>query len=185
MSRKSLEYYQSLEYNIIIKKEVMDGEEWYVAYCNEFGLPACHGIGNTQSEALNSFMEEKRFFIDFLYEKGEPIPEVISDETGAFRGVFTVRTSSWLHRQLSLEADNQGISLNSLIIQLLSYYLGQVEVSNKCIMTMHENKVEMKNFYINSLYSSNRLGYEFEDQKHRKADLNTLENYAKTIQVVS
>ena len=31
---KSLEFYKSLEYDIIIKREELDGEKWYVAYHN-------------------------------------------------------------------------------------------------------------------------------------------------------
>lgn len=80
MSRKDLQYYKSLEYNVIIKKEELDGEKWYVAYCNELGLNACHGIGEDKVSALNSFIEEKDAFIEMLYEKGEPIPEVVNEE---------------------------------------------------------------------------------------------------------
>lgn len=69
MSRKDLQYYKSLEYNVIIKKEELDGEKWYVAYCNELGLNACHGIGEDKVSALNSFIEEKDAFIEMLYEK--------------------------------------------------------------------------------------------------------------------
>jgi hypothetical protein len=36
MSNKNLQYYKSIEYNIIVKREVVDNEKWYVAYCNEF-----------------------------------------------------------------------------------------------------------------------------------------------------
>lgn len=65
MLPKDLKYYQSLEYNVIIKKEELDGEKWYVAYCNELGVNACHGIGATQEEALKSFIEEKMLLLNF------------------------------------------------------------------------------------------------------------------------
>ena len=89
MLPKDLKYYQSLEYNVIIKKEELDGEKWYVAYCNELGVNACHGIGATQEEALKSFIEEKNAFIEFLFENGDTIPEVIQTEQN-LSGTFSV-----------------------------------------------------------------------------------------------
>ena len=80
---KSLEFYKSLEYDIIIKREELDGEKWYVAYCNEFGISACHGIGDTREEAVNSYLEEKDAFLELLYSRGEAIPEPGTPE--AFR----------------------------------------------------------------------------------------------------
>lgn len=120
MLQKDLQYYKSLEYNVIIKKEELDGERWYVAYCNELGLNACHGIGQDRVSALNSFIEEKDAFIEMLYEKGEAIPEVSSDETD-FSGVFSVRTSPWIHSSLVNQAKKNGVSLNCYVNQLLSY----------------------------------------------------------------
>ena len=94
MLRKDLQYYKSLEYNIIIQREELDGDVWYVAYCNELGLNACHGIGDDKVSALNSFLEEKDAFIEMLYEKGEAIPEVSKEEFD-YKGIFSVRTSSF------------------------------------------------------------------------------------------
>jgi len=69
MSNKDLKYYKALDYNIIIEKEVEDGESWFIAYANELGKFACYGRGETQTEALNSFIEEKNAFIEFLFSK--------------------------------------------------------------------------------------------------------------------
>lgn len=135
MSHKDLQYYKSLEYNIIIKKEELDGERWYVAYCNELGLNACHGIGQDKVSALNSFIEEKDAFIEMLYEKGENIPEVSSDDTD-FSGIFSVRTSPWIHSSLVNQAKKNGVSLNCYVNQLLSYGVA----ANSAFM-MYERKM--------------------------------------------
>lgn len=134
MSRKSLEYYKSIEYNIIVQPQEMDGIKWYVAYCNEFGLNACHGLGNTPSEALSSFIEEKNAFIEFLFEKGETIPEKENCTENTVSGVFTVRTSPWVHSTLIRQAKKENVSLNSYINQILSFGAGSnfiAEITNE------------------------------------------------------
>lgn len=146
MSQKDLQYYKSLEYNVIIKKEELDGEKWYIAYCNELGLNACHGIGEDKVSALNSFIEEKDAFIEMLYEKGESIPEVVSEEQN-LSGIFSVRTSSWVHSSLVQQAKMNGVSLNSYVNQLLAYGIGQREVSLKCERKIDEidTKITVQN----------------------------------------
>jgi len=122
-TNKNLDYYKSLDYTTIVKKESLDGESWYVAYCNEFGLNACHGIGSTSQEALESFQEEKDIFIEQLFERGETIPEPITiDES--FSGTFTVRTSPQVHARLMQAARANNVSLNAYINQALTSYLG-------------------------------------------------------------
>lgn len=142
MSQKKLQYYKDLEYNIIIKQEELDGEKWYVAYCNELGLNACHGIGEDKVSALNSFIEEKDAFIEMLYNKGDVIPDV-SDEEQNFSGIFSVRTSSWIHSTLVLQAKLNGVSLNSFVNQLLSYGAGQRDTSLKCERRIKDLEVIM------------------------------------------
>lgn len=158
MSRKDLQYYKSLEYNVIIKKEELDGEKWYVAYCNELGLNACHGIGEDKVSALNSFIEEKDAFIEMLYEKGEPIPEVVNDEQNS-SGTFSVRTSSWVHSSLIQQAKMNGVSLNSYVNQLLAYGIGKHDVSLKCERKIDEidEKITAQNDMI--LRNLNSINY--------------------------
>lgn len=163
MIQKDLQYYKSLEYSVIIKKEELDSEVWYIAYCNELGLNACHGIGEDKVSALNSFIEEKDAFIEMLYEKGEPIPDVVHEEQN-LSGTFSVRTSSWVHSSLVQQAKLNGISLNSYVNQLLACGIGQREVSLKCERKIDEidakitaqNDIILKN--LNSInYKTNSL----------------------------
>ena len=130
MIMKSLEFYKSLEYDIIIKREELDGEVWYVAYCNEFGLNACHGIGETREEAVKSYLEEKDIFIELLYTQGEPIPEPMPVDN-TFSGTFSVRTSPWLHALIASQAKKNDVSINSYINQILAYCAGQDVMCNR------------------------------------------------------
>lgn len=127
---KSLEFYKSLEYDIIIKREELDGEKWYVAYCNEFGISACHGIGDTREEAVNSYLEEKDAFLELLYSRGEAIPEP-SPADNNFSGTFSVRTSPWLHALIASQAKKNDVSINSYVNQILAYCVGQDTMCEK------------------------------------------------------
>lgn len=127
---KSLEFYKSLEYDIIIKREELDGEKWYTAYCKEFGISACHGIGDTREEAVNSYLEEKDAFLEFLYSRGEAIPEP-SPADNSFSGTFSVRTSPWLHSQIANQAELNNVSINSYVNQILAYCVGKDTICEK------------------------------------------------------
>ena len=51
-------------------------------------------------------------------EKGEEIPEPLSDNN--YSGKFTLRLPKSLHKNLSIEAEKEGISLNQLALYKLS-----------------------------------------------------------------
>ena len=158
MLPKDLKYYQSFEYNVIIKKEELDGEKWYVAYCNELGVNACHGIGATQEEALKSFIEEKNAFIEFLFENGDTIPEVIQTEQN-LSGTFSVRTSPWIHASLVDASKKYGLSLNAYVNQLLSFGVGRELESIRCESMIHELGSRLENQHKTMLHSIQAISY--------------------------
>lgn len=158
MLPKDLRYYQSLEYNVIIKKEELDGEKWYVAYCNELGISACHGIGDTQEEALKSFIEEKNAFIEFLFESGDTIPEVVQSEQN-LSGTFSVRTSPWIHSSLVDASKKYGQSLNAYVNQLLSFGIGRELESIRCESMIHELGNRLENQHRTMLHSIQNISY--------------------------
>ena len=157
MLPKDLKYYQSLEYNVIIKKEELDGEKWYVAYCNELGVNACHGIGATQEEALKSFIEEKNAFIEFLFENGDTILEVIQTEQNL--RTFSVRTSPWIHASLVDASKKYGLSLNAYVNQLLSFGIGRELESIRCESMIHELGSRLENQHKTMLHSIQAISY--------------------------
>lgn len=120
MSNKDLKYYKDLAYNIVVEKQEIDGEIWYIAFANELGKFACYGRGDTQLEAINSFLEEKEVFIEYLFNEGKNIPEPKIDDSEKFSGFFNVRTSSIIHSNLVFQAKELNISLNLYINQILS-----------------------------------------------------------------
>lgn len=138
MSNKDLKYYKDLAYNIIVEKQEMDGEIWYIAYTNELGKFACYGRGETQLEAIKSFMEEKEVFIEYLFKEGKNIPEPKIDDSEKFSGFFNVRTSSIIHSNLVFQAKELNISLNLYINQILSAAVESNRLENSIMNKLGE-----------------------------------------------
>ena len=91
-------------------------DEAYVALCPEF--PSISALGETAEDAIN----ELAVVIKLAEEecvKGNrplPIPKNLPEHSGQLR----VRLPKSLHASLALEAEREGISLNSLITMYLS-----------------------------------------------------------------
>jgi predicted HicB family RNase H-like nuclease len=132
---KDLNYYKSLDYNIIIEKKKEKEEIWYIAYTNEFGKYACYGQGDTAQEAIESFYEERDIFVEYLFKEGANIPEPTTTESEKFSGVFNVRTSSIIHAKLVQQSKDMDISLNLYLNQILS---GAVERRKDEIQIMNK-----------------------------------------------
>ena len=124
--KKSLAYYQALDYDVKIEKEQYEDETWYIAYCDELGRGSCYGTGNTPQEALEQFLVDKNDFIKELYNEGRPVPEPNPREAPEteFSGIFNVRTTPLLHAHLSRLAKKSRVSLNHYVTQILA--LGSV-----------------------------------------------------------
>ena len=83
----------------------------FVARVAEFPSLAAHG--ETQEEALSEIKSVVEFVIKDLIELKEPIPEPFGKRS--FSGKLVLRMPEYMHRQLVLEAMQQGISLNQLL----------------------------------------------------------------------
>jgi len=88
-------------------------EEDQLFICGPAELPSllCHG--STPEAALK---ESKLLVVDTLEEKSrgrEEIPEPFSLKK--YSGKFVVRTTEDLHRRLSVEAQEKGVSINKLV----------------------------------------------------------------------
>lgn len=86
-------------------------DETFVARVAEFPSLAAHG--DTQEEALREIKDVIRFVLNDLKESSEPIPEPFGKRS--FSGRLVLRMPEYMHRQLALEAMQQGISLNQLL----------------------------------------------------------------------
>jgi predicted HicB family RNase H-like nuclease len=82
----------------------------YVGLCTEF--PSLSWLADTQNQALQGIRELIAEVVEDMRINNEVAPEPIA--TKRFSGKFMVRVSPDLHRQLTLEAAESGISLNRL-----------------------------------------------------------------------
>jgi predicted RNase H-like HicB family nuclease len=86
-------------------------DEAFVARVAEFPSLAAHG--ETQEDALREIKTVVEFVLKDLTESNEPIPEPFGKRS--FSGRLVLRMPEYMHRQLALEAMQQGISLNQLL----------------------------------------------------------------------
>jgi predicted HicB family RNase H-like nuclease len=100
------------EYQIIWSPE--DNE--YVGLCAEFHFLSW--LAKEPEEALKGIRNLVVESVEDMKNYGEEVPEPFS--TKNFSGHFVVRTTPGLHRKLSIEASEMGVSLNRHVCDKLS-----------------------------------------------------------------
>ncbi|PKL77057.1 MAG: toxin-antitoxin system HicB family antitoxin [Candidatus Melainabacteria bacterium HGW-Melainabacteria-1] len=86
-------------------------DQAFIARVAEFPSLATHG--DTQELALGELKQVLMTVLEDLMDSGEPIPVPLGDRT--YSGRLNLRMSNYLHRQLAIEAAQQGVSLNQVI----------------------------------------------------------------------
>jgi predicted RNase H-like HicB family nuclease len=89
-----------------------DEDEAYIATCPEF--PSLSAFGDTPDEALREGEAVLESFIDIYREDGRPLPE-----PQTYSGKLNVRLPKSLHGALAKRAEQEGVSLNTLIVTAL------------------------------------------------------------------
>ena len=110
--KKNLNYYQQLHYTIRLKKNT---DNSYFAEIEE--LPGCITEGDTKEEALTMLEDAKKAWLEIALKRKIAIPEPAADE---YCGKFNVRVPKFLHRQLAFKANQENVSLNTLITTTLA-----------------------------------------------------------------
>jgi len=93
-----------------------DEDNCYIAKIPEFEGLSAHG--ETMDEAIKEIYIALDGFIEVMKEDGEEIPA--PQTYNSFSGQTRVRLSKSLHRDLTIQAKNENVSLNTYINQLLS-----------------------------------------------------------------
>ena len=104
----SIKEYMELPYTKLIK-EINDESGHYFHGCI-LELDGCHSTGDTLDELMESLGEAMEGYLEVKIEKGLPIPMPQQDDN--YSGKFLVRLPKSLHKRLSIEASNEGVSLN-------------------------------------------------------------------------
>jgi len=97
-----------------------DGDEGYVAICPEF--PGLSAFGETPDEALAEVKIALEGAIEIYQKEGWTLPEprVHTEHSGQFR----VRLPKHLHAKLAAQAEEEGVSLNTLVATYLAEAVG-------------------------------------------------------------
>ena len=80
----------------------------HVGLCAEF--PSLSWLAPTPDEALDGIQRLVRECLADMHTTGEAVPQAIADRT--YSGKFIVRVPPESHRDLAIQAAEQGVSLN-------------------------------------------------------------------------
>jgi predicted HicB family RNase H-like nuclease len=114
------------KYTITVRKDVFDGEECFEARIAEF--PDICEYGDSFDEAYNLAIDSIETSALLLQEQGKSIPTPIIPADN-YSGRVTLRLPKSLHRALVHAADNEGISLNQHLTNVLNYYTGYAQAN--------------------------------------------------------
>lgn len=114
---KKVKEYMKLPYNYIIQHVEDESGKYY--YAKVLELDGCQSTGETFEEAYNNLKEAMEGWIETKIENGFEIPMPVGYED--FSGKFIVRIPKSLHYKLTIEAKQEGISLNQYALYKLSH----------------------------------------------------------------
>lgn len=113
---KDVKKYLNLPYNYIIHS--VNDESGLYFYARVLELDGCQSTGETFEEAYKNLMEAMEGWIEAKLEGGFEVPLPVGYEN--FSGKFVIRIPKSLHYKLSIEAEQEGVSLNQYALYKLS-----------------------------------------------------------------
>lgn len=108
--------YLKLPYTRIVQE--MNDESGHYYYGRILELDGCQSTGDTIGELYESLNEAMEGYIEVKLDNNIPIP--MPERTEDFSGKFNVRLPKSLHQRLTIEAENEGVSLNQLVLYKLA-----------------------------------------------------------------
>lgn len=108
-------------YNITVRRANFDGEVYFEARVKE--LPDVAEYADTFDEAYALAIDTIETTAEVFAAKGKAMPAPY-EPADDFSGRVTLRMPKTLHRSLSETADQEGISLNQYLVNVLSYQSG-------------------------------------------------------------
>ncbi|HHY74049.1 MAG TPA: type II toxin-antitoxin system HicB family antitoxin [Bacillus bacterium] len=115
-----------IDYPIVLKSIPKDAGGGWVAEHPD--LNGCIADGSSKKEALENLEYAKEIWIETALNRKIQIPLPKCEKTEDFSGKLTLRLPKNMHRNLSNQAKEEGVSLNQYILYLLSFNYGQHEL---------------------------------------------------------
>lgn len=113
---KNVEYYMNLPYNYIVQPITDESGSYF--YARVLELDGCQSTGETFEEAYENLREAMEGWIETKLEGGFEVPLPVRYDD--FSGKFVVRIPKSLHYRLTIEAEQEGVSLNQYALYKLS-----------------------------------------------------------------
>ncbi|MGA7833174.1 MAG: type II toxin-antitoxin system HicB family antitoxin [Terracidiphilus sp.] len=110
---KDAENFMNKNYRVALQ---YDPDGYWIAEHPE--LPGCISDGETAQEALSSLDISRELWIESRLATGLEVPG--PQEAPQYSGRFVLRIPKSLHRDLANEAEAEGVSLNSLVSNVLA-----------------------------------------------------------------
>ncbi len=129
-NREVLNQSLSWRYDIVFRKELVNGQQRFVAYTRELDPDVIYGIGETREEAEKSLNKVKEAVFEHYIQRGVEIPRPLEDERLP-SGKFVVRTQPRVHAKLLRIAKRDKVSLNTLVHTLLANYTTMDELAGE------------------------------------------------------
>lgn len=121
---KPLEEYLALEYSFHV---IADPDGGYVVVFPD--LPGCMTQADSYEEIAVMAQDARTLWIETAYDHGREIP--LPSYPEEYSGKFNVRLPRSLHRKLAESADQEGVSLNQYVTQVLARGDAQTKVERQ------------------------------------------------------
>lgn len=131
------------------------GQSYWVV--NFPAIDACSGGGYTVEEAIKEAEENLSFYLEYLENEKIRLPEEYKENN--YSGKIALRISKTTHKVLNDMAEEEGISVNSLINAAIENYIGKKSYENdiqKMIEGIQKTTIEnLKLSAVTCQYSKN------------------------------
>ena len=97
-------------------------EHRFYIFLKEIPEASLHEYGATREEALKNLEEQFYFLQEELAKRQRELPKPSINKCKDYSGKLLLRMPWWLHKKLTVLADEEESSLNSYIVNLLSTY---------------------------------------------------------------
>ena len=114
--KEDIKKYMSLPYNFVIQK--IEDESGKYFYATVLELDGCQSTGETFEEAYDNIKEAMEGWIEVKLKNSDDIP--LPTKYVEYSGKFILRIPKSLHYRLSVEAKQEGVSLNQYAVYKLS-----------------------------------------------------------------
>ena len=108
--------YMNLPYTRIIKE--MNDESGHYFYGKILELDGCQSTGDTLTELYENLNESMEGYLEVKLENNLPVP--IPESTENYSGKFNVRIPKSLHQRLAIQAKEEVVILNQLVMYKLA-----------------------------------------------------------------